>query len=377
MAKSTSKKRRKRKRKQKLAEVANKHDLYQKSVQNPEAELYLFTKLFRKRRRRKPLSMKEDFCGTAFLSSAWVKSNKRRTAIGIDLDQPTLDWGIEHNIAKLKPAARDRITLINADVLDITEPKVDITCALNFSYCIFKSRELLRRYFEAVFQGLNDDGVFFCELFGGTEAITELEEEREVDGFDYVWEQESYNPINHDILCHIHFDFDDGRLVPPDGGRGEPGRLARLPGGLQVVEAITVGSAHRQCSAPVPRPMALRRRLGEAALDHDRHERLWRRRRPHQHRDAARLETVDVIVTQRQPLSRPEAVGALEADLHNAAIGLLAELGAEVAGRRCAARSPVLAPVCRRLSRQRPGSGTLRLCRRRRLAALDLAMAVR
>ena len=26
----------------------------------------------------------------------------------------------------------------------------------------------------------------------------------------YVWEQAAFNPVNHDILCHIHFDFKDG-----------------------------------------------------------------------------------------------------------------------------------------------------------------------
>jgi SAM-dependent methyltransferase len=209
-ARAMAKKKKHKGKKKKMAALADRHDLYQRSVQNPEADIHFFNKTFRKYRKRKPLSMKEDFCGTAFLSTAWVKSNKKRTALGVDLDQPTLDWGTTRHLDKLKPAVRERITLVKANVLDITEPKFDITCALNFSYCIFKERELLTRYFKIAHQGLKDDGIFYCELFGGTEAIVPLEEERDCEDFIYVWDQDKYNPITNEILCHIHFDFEDG-----------------------------------------------------------------------------------------------------------------------------------------------------------------------
>ena len=43
------------------------------------------------------------------------------------------------------------------------------------------------------------------------EVDVELEEEREIsDDLTYLWEQETYNPINHETLCHISFDFSDG-----------------------------------------------------------------------------------------------------------------------------------------------------------------------
>ena len=203
----------KRKKKKMQADSADRHDLYQRSVQNPEADVHFFNKIFRKYRKRRPLSMKEDFCGTAFLSATWVESHKKRTAFGVDLDQPTLDWGIKHNIDSLKPAQKERVTLVRANVLDITEPKFDITCALNFSYCVFKERETLLKYFKLAREGLNDEGIFFCELFGGTEAIIELEEERECGDFIYIWDQDDYNPINHEILCYIHFELEDGSRV--------------------------------------------------------------------------------------------------------------------------------------------------------------------
>jgi hypothetical protein len=201
----------KKKRKKKTeAQLADHHLLYQRSVQNPEADVHFFNKTFRKYRKRKPLSMKEDFCGTSYLSSAWVESHKKRTAVGVDLHKPTLDWGRKHNIDKLKSNEQERVTLIEANVLAVTEPKVDITCALNFSYCIFKTREELLTYFKIAYEGLNDEGLFYCELFGGTEAIIELEEERDCGDFVYVWDQDKYNAITSEILCHIHFDFEDG-----------------------------------------------------------------------------------------------------------------------------------------------------------------------
>jgi len=48
------------------------------------------------------------------------------------------------------------------------------------------------------------------DVFGGFDAFRELEEPREQDGFTYVWDQDAYNPINGDIRCFIHFEFDDG-----------------------------------------------------------------------------------------------------------------------------------------------------------------------
>ncbi len=130
----------------------------------------------------------------------------------MDIDTETLWWGEEHNI---KPAGSDvasRIQLFNADVREIVEPKVDITCALNFSFCIFKTREALRNYFDKAREGLNDDGMLILDMFGGTECYDELEEETDLDeeNATYIWEHARFNPIDNNIVCHIHYDFVDG-----------------------------------------------------------------------------------------------------------------------------------------------------------------------
>jgi SAM-dependent methyltransferase len=200
----------KKKRKKKLAEKADRHALYQQSVQTPDADVVFFNKVFKNLCGRKPMSLREDFCGTGFLSATWVASHAQRTAFGVDIDASVVEWGREHNLSELKKKQAQRVELQVADVLDGAGERADIVCAMNFSYCVFKERALLRRYFEVVRDKLVDDGLFFSELYGGFEAIVEIEEERECDGFTYVWEQRKYNPIDHHTLCHIHYQFEDG-----------------------------------------------------------------------------------------------------------------------------------------------------------------------
>lgn len=199
----------KRSKKATLADKADLHELYQLTVQSPEADLEFFEKTYKDLRGKKPLVLREDFCGTAYISSTWVAGGKKRKAIGVDLDEPTLQWGRDHNLAKLTEGQKSRVNLINGDVLLAQGDKADISCAMNFSYGVFKTRAELRRYFEVVYDRLADDGVFFTELYGGTEAVVEVTDRREHDDFTYVWQQASYNPITHDTLCHIHFEFPD------------------------------------------------------------------------------------------------------------------------------------------------------------------------
>src|SRR5688572_14615446 len=140
----------KKKKRKKIADEVDLHALYQTSVQTPKADVWFFNKVFKKLRNRKPLSLREDFCGTGFLSATWVKSHADRTAIGIDIDAGVVEWGREHNLRKLKNGVGERVKLHVADVLDGVGDRTEIACAMNFSYCVFKERDVLRRYFEVV-----------------------------------------------------------------------------------------------------------------------------------------------------------------------------------------------------------------------------------
>jgi SAM-dependent methyltransferase len=188
----------------------DKFQLYQDSVQNPAYEVRFLRRRFHELRGREALRLREDFCGSALLASEWVRRVPRGLAIGIDLDGPTLQYAREHNVARLTREAQARIELVRADVRSANDFGPDIVVAFNFSYFVFKTRPLLRRYFEGVYRSLARDGVFFLDIYGGPEAQVVQEEESEQDGFTYVWHQARFNPISHETLCHIHFDFPDG-----------------------------------------------------------------------------------------------------------------------------------------------------------------------
>jgi hypothetical protein len=194
---------------------ADPYDLYQRSVQTPDVEIEMLNKMYRKLRGRLPLTLREDFCGTALLCADWVKSRPDRTATGIDLDPVPLKWGREHNIAPVGEAAK-RITIHQKNVLDVRSGGFDIGVAFNFSYWVFKKRADMLAYFKAVHASLGKEGMFCLDFYGGWEAGQEIEESRRVvsqkgdGGFWYLWDQSQFNPIDSSAVNHIHFRFKDG-----------------------------------------------------------------------------------------------------------------------------------------------------------------------
>ncbi len=195
------------------ARRADRHDLYQRSVQLPEQEIRFLEKVFGAHTGRRPLHLREDFCGTALLCAQWAKSRRDRTAIGLDIDGPTLDWGRAHNLPAIGAAAA-RVDLLEHDVLVPTRRKVEVIGAYNYSYQVFHERELLRRYFRAAHRSLTDDGLFVLDALGGFEATcARVERRRVAGGWTYIWEQERYDAVNAGFLCHISFEFRDGTAL--------------------------------------------------------------------------------------------------------------------------------------------------------------------
>jgi cyclopropane fatty-acyl-phospholipid synthase-like methyltransferase len=197
-----------------MATSADRHHLYELSVQCSEAEIDFVDDTFKKLRGRRAKLLREDFCGTANVCCEWVRRRKGNKAVGVDLDGEVLQWGRDHRLSQLKPAQKKRITLIQKNVLTVETEPMEIISAMNFSYWLFKERSQLKRYFRRAFKQLADDGILFMDAYGGYDSYKEIEEEREIeDGdstFTYVWEQEKYDPISANLICHIHFDFEDG-----------------------------------------------------------------------------------------------------------------------------------------------------------------------
>jgi SAM-dependent methyltransferase len=192
------------------ADQADKHTLYEESVQHaPDDRIFIegaFSELFSKA----PVSLREDFCGTAWLTCDWVQSSPERFAVGVDRDAAVLAWGKDHHLEELTREERVRVQLLNDDVLTVKTDQVDVIAALNFSYWVLKQRSLMLEYFRRAYQALNQEGILVLDLFGGMEAGDVKEELREDDEYTYCWDQEAYNPITGDFLTKIHFHFPDG-----------------------------------------------------------------------------------------------------------------------------------------------------------------------
>ncbi len=194
----------------------DRHLLYQWSVQVPEFEVRFMDRTFKKLRGRRPLTLREDFCGTGIVCCEWVRRRKDRTSLGLDLDRPTLDWGRRHNVAKLGRGA-DRVELREADVRSVTNPPADVVCAYNFSWFLMHPFATLVDYFRQVRASLAPDGLMFLDCYGGWEAQQLVSEPRLVETpegmFTYTWEQADYNPIDNVALCYIHFELAGGRTL--------------------------------------------------------------------------------------------------------------------------------------------------------------------
>ena len=202
-----------RKKRQTMADKADIHELYEKSVQNVDHEVEFLQGTFKDIRGRTAYLFREDFCGTASTSCEWVRQGADYQAIGVDVDPAVLDWGRQNRVSRLSSADQARVSLIEGDVMSAETPPVDLVAAFNFSYFIFDSRDKLRAYFERAHAALKDDGVFFVDLFGGPEAQEETKEKTKYKRFTYVWHQAEFHPVTNYIRCHIDFRFKDGSKI--------------------------------------------------------------------------------------------------------------------------------------------------------------------
>jgi len=205
-----SKKAEKQKEGWRTAATSDRHDLYERSVQEPEADMDLVDQVWLELRGRTATSIREDFCGTAIASMEWVSRRPENTAIGVDLDTEVLEWGRRAATERLSDEQRSRLTLIEADVLRVDTEPVDSVLATNFSYYLFKTRETLVSYFRRAYDAIKPDGLLLLDAYGGSDSFLEIEEERDLDGFTYIWDQAFYNPVTGDAINHIHFEFPDG-----------------------------------------------------------------------------------------------------------------------------------------------------------------------
>jgi len=197
--------------------IPNKYELYEHSVQDARVEVDFMTWLYKLQRKRKALRLREDFCGTFKVCCEWVKQGPKYTAMGVDLSTSPLAYGRKTHLVKLSDDQQSRIRLLQRNVLHVHKPQVDVVCAFNFSYYIFKTRRELLNYFKASYKALARDGVMIVDAFGGTVTQDVHIERRWVKTrkyrFQYIWEQTIYNPIQNSAKYKIHFKLPNGQRI--------------------------------------------------------------------------------------------------------------------------------------------------------------------
>ena len=198
-----------------LAAKADPLDLYQRAVQQPRSDVALFQRIWRRHHGDgTPRVLREDFCGAAAVSCAWVRSHPRRTARAIDLDARVLVWGAVHNQMGMPKGSRGRVQLVQGDVRRVVSPKADVVCAQNFSFCTFKKRADLLLYFRHARRNVKRKGIFVLDVLGGYETQQSPRREARQEGpFVYVWEHRRFDPVNQNGIFAIHFEFQDGSAL--------------------------------------------------------------------------------------------------------------------------------------------------------------------
>lgn len=183
----------------------DKYKYYSASVQSPYTDVEFIRGAYRELRKRDPVTLREDFCGTFMISCEWAKLNSKFVAYGVDLDLEPITYGRANYLPRLDPSQQERVKIRQGNVLDKGLPKVDIVAAMNFSYYIFKTREGLKAYFKNCFETINRDGIFLVDCFGGSRCQEANEEVTEHKHFKYYWDQESFDPVTNEAMFHIHF----------------------------------------------------------------------------------------------------------------------------------------------------------------------------
>ncbi|XP_031286011.1 uncharacterized protein LOC116144708 [Pistacia vera] len=239
--------------------MPSKFLLYQQSVQSPKGDISYLQKFFLMYvGGRQPLHLQEDFCGTALLSTEWLRSDSRRTAVGLDLDLEALEWCMENNVNKVGADCYSRISLFHGNVLQPLEAKLvrcdpqelvrnitlkendnsseastldsarqdgstassdnncsmrtyplqarDIVCAFNYSCCCLHKRADLVLYFKHALGALSKKGgIFVMDLYGGTSSEQKLRLQRRFANFTYVWEQAEFDIVERKTRISLHF----------------------------------------------------------------------------------------------------------------------------------------------------------------------------
>lgn len=203
----------------------DKHDLYELCVQSPR-HLALF---LRELHGNNPVALREDFCGTAYLSRRWVAEGLKRgddaRAVATDLDPDALARARRE--ADHAGIPLSRLHLLHADATtpappphidpELWDAPADVVFVGNFSIGYIFDRPTLLNYLRRSHARLArggggwGGGIFVCDTYGGSNAYkTGVASQRTHVGrrgeiVTYTWEHVSADPITATVENAIHF----------------------------------------------------------------------------------------------------------------------------------------------------------------------------
>ena len=199
-----------------MADRADKFHCYQKSVQTPEHEVEFFEQAYRDVFRRKPYSLREDFCGTFAVCCEWVASHNKRTAHRRRPVRRNLAVGPRSQSCQAdRGAAEHACDLIEQDVRKRNRPPSTCWPRKTFRFGFSRRAKKSSSTSRSLASNLKAEGIMVMDMMGGGECYEEeLVDKRTIKkgkkGFKYHWEQASFNPITADASFYISFKFADG-----------------------------------------------------------------------------------------------------------------------------------------------------------------------
>ena len=175
----------------------SRYDLYELCVQSPRHAVALLRAIHG----LDPVTLAEDFSGTAAISRRWLEISRRARAIATDRDPAPLR----------RAGCRTRLRTVCADVTrDPPADKADVIFVGNFSIGEIHQRAALVRYLRRCRGRLNPRGVFICDTYGGESAYRLGGVERRHAAPDgsivrYTWEQRKADPLTGEVENALHF----------------------------------------------------------------------------------------------------------------------------------------------------------------------------
>lgn len=199
-----------RRQKSTSARLLDRFDLYELCAQAPARDARMLAAIHG----NSPTILGEDFCGAAAISCEWCRLINGARAVAVDMDPEPL--------SRIRPTPRLRT--VRSDVMRAPlSPKLDIIADLNFSICELRDPGLLARYLRRSRARLKRNGVFVCDIYGGSDAfltgrIRETKPGPSGERVTYSWEQRTADPLTGRVVNAMHF-----RVGPP---KDRPGAFA-------------------------------------------------------------------------------------------------------------------------------------------------------